>query len=116
MVIAIGDMHSPNKLNIPGEDLAHVDHYFTDPHKYFRKKLLIVGGRNSAAEAALRCWRAGAEVTLSYRRAEFDDKSIKHFLLPDLLVQIEDGLIVREYVLQNQTPLSFIINLQFSYS
>jgi thioredoxin reductase (NADPH) len=93
LVIAIGDMHRPNKLNIPGEDLPHVDHYFTDPHKYFRKKLLIVGGRNSAAEAALRCWRTGAEVTLSYRRAHFDEKSVKHFILPDLLTQIELGTI-----------------------
>jgi thioredoxin reductase (NADPH) len=93
VAIAIGDMHYPNKLDIPGEELPHVDHYFVDPHRYFRKKLLIVGGRNSAAEAALRCWRAGAEVTLSYRRAAFDEKSVKHFILPDLLAQIELGTI-----------------------
>ena len=93
VVIAIGDMHRPSKLDIPGEDLPNVSHYFTDPHKFFRKKLLIVGGRNSAAEAALRCWRAGAEVTLSYRRMTFDEKSVKHFILPDLLAQIELGTI-----------------------
>jgi len=93
VVVAIGDMHSPNKLGLPGEDLPHVDHYFVDPHRYFRKKLLIVGGRNSAVEAALRCWRAGAEVTLSYRRATFDEKSVKHFILPDLLAQIKLGTI-----------------------
>lgn len=93
IVIATGDMQAPNKLGIPGEDLPHVDHYFVDPHKYFRKKLLIIGGRNSAVEAALRCWRAGAEVTLSYRRATFDEKSVKHFILPDLLTQIELGTI-----------------------
>jgi thioredoxin reductase (NADPH) len=93
VVIAIGDMHSPNKLGIPGEALAHVDHYFTDPHRYFRKKLLIIGGRNSAVEAALRCWRAGAEVTISYRRDTFDEKSVKHFILPDLLAQIKLGTI-----------------------
>ena len=86
-------MHHPNKLGIPGEDLPHVDHYFVEPHKYFRKRLLIVGGRNSAAEAALRCWRAGAQVTLSYRQASFDEKSVKHFILPDLLAQIELGTI-----------------------
>ena len=89
VVIAIGDMHSANILGIPGEDFAHVDHYFTDPHRYFRKKLLIIGGRNSAAEAALRCWRAGAEVTISYRRNNFDEQSVKHFILPDLLAQIK---------------------------
>ena len=93
VIIAIGDMHRPNELNLPGEELPHVDHYFIDPHRYFRKKLLIVGGRNSAAEAALRCWRAGAEVTLSYRRATFDEKSVKHFILPDLQAQIEMGTI-----------------------
>jgi thioredoxin reductase (NADPH) len=62
-----------------------------DPHRYFRQRLLIVGGRNSAAEAALRCWRAGSQVTLSYRRASFDSRSVKHFILPDLLTQIELG-------------------------
>lgn len=93
VVLAIGDMHRPNRLDIPGEDLPHVDHYFVEPHRYFRKRLLIVGGRNSAAEAALRCWRAGAQVTLSYRRACFDEKSVKHFILPDLLAQIELGTI-----------------------
>ncbi len=93
VIIAIGDMHRPNTLGIPGEDLPQVDHYFVDPHRYFRKKLLIIGGRNSAAEAALRCWRAGVEVTISYRRATFDEKSVKHFILPDLLAQIETGTI-----------------------
>jgi thioredoxin reductase (NADPH) len=91
LVLAIGDMHGPNLLNIPGEDLSHVSHYFVDVHPYFRQRLLIVGGRNSAAEAALRCWRAGAQVTLSYRRAEFDAKLIKHWILPDLMAQIELG-------------------------
>jgi thioredoxin reductase (NADPH) len=102
VVIAIGDMHRPNRLEIPGEDLPHVDHYFVEPHRYFRKKLLIIGGRNSAAEAALRCWRAGVEVTLSYRRASFDERSVKHFILPDLLTQIELGTIK---FLPETTPL-----------
>ena len=93
VVLAIGDMHAPNSLAIPGEDLPHVSHYFRDPHDYFRRRLLIVGGRNSAAEAALRCWRAGAEVTISYRRARFDERRVKHWLLPDLLAQIEAGTI-----------------------
>jgi thioredoxin reductase (NADPH) len=91
VVLAIGDMHYPNFLNIPGEDLPHVSHYFHDPHDYFRRRLLIVGGKNSAVEAALRCWRAGAQVTISYRRASFDQERVKHWLLPDLLAQIEAG-------------------------
>jgi thioredoxin reductase (NADPH) len=91
LVLATGDMHAPNRLNILGEDLPHVSHYFKDPHAYFRKRLLIVGGRNSAVEAALRCWRAGSQVTISYRRGEFDESLVKSHLLPDLKAQIEFG-------------------------
>ena len=93
IVLAIGDMDAPNMLGIPGEGLPHVSHYFRDPHQYFRKRLLVVGGKNSAVEAALRCWRAGSQVTISYRRAEFDEKSVKHHILPDLKTQIELGTI-----------------------
>jgi thioredoxin reductase (NADPH) len=91
LILATGDMHSPNRIGVRGEDLPHVSHYFTDPHRYFRRRMLIVGGRNSAAEAALRCWRAGAQVSLSYRRPHFDEKTVKHWILPDLLAQIESG-------------------------
>jgi len=91
VVIAFGDMHAPRLLDIPGEHLPHVSHYFHDPHEYFRKRLLVVGGRNSAVESALRCWRAGAEVAISYRRAAFQDKIVKQSLLPDLMAQIEVG-------------------------
>jgi thioredoxin reductase (NADPH) len=93
LALAIGDMHWPNRLGIPGEDLPHVSHYFRDPHDYFRRRLLIVGGKNSAAEAALRCWRAGARVTVSYRRSRFDQQRVKHWLLPDIEAQIEAGTI-----------------------
>ena len=93
IVMAVGDMHWPNRLGIPGEDLPHVAHYFRDPHDYFRRRLLIVGGKNSAAEAALRCWRAGARVTVSYRGARFDQQRVKHWLLPDIEAQIEAGTI-----------------------
>lgn len=93
VVLASGDMHRPHRLDIPGEDLPHVNHYFQDVHRYFRQRLLIVGGRNSAAEAALRTWRAGAQVTLSYRRAAFDERRVKHWILPDLQAQIELGMI-----------------------
>lgn len=91
LILAIGDMHAPNLLNIPGEDLPHVCHYFHDPHEYFRKRLLIVGGRNSAAEAALRCWRCGSQVAISYRQARFNEEKVKNHILPDLLAQIEFG-------------------------
>jgi thioredoxin reductase (NADPH) len=93
VVLAIGDMRWPNPVGIPGEELPHVSHYFRDPHDYFRRRLLIVGGRNSAAEAALRCWRAGAQVTLSYRRERLDERRVKHWILPDLVAQFEAGTI-----------------------
>ena len=93
VVLAVGDMHRPRRLEIPGEDLLHVSHYFDEPHQYFRQKLLIVGGRNSAAEAAIRCWRAGAQVSLSYRREEFDSRSIKYWILPELQSLIKAGQI-----------------------
>jgi len=91
IVIAFGDMHRPRVLGIPGEDLPHVSHYLHDPHDYFRKRLLIVGGRNSAVESALRCWRMGAEVAISYRRPAFKERIVKATILPDLLTQIERG-------------------------
>jgi thioredoxin reductase (NADPH) len=84
VVLTIGDMHRPRRLDIPGEDLRHVSHYFTDPHIYFQQRLMVVGGRNSAVEAALRCHHAGAKVTLSYRRDSFDARSVKYWLLPEL--------------------------------
>lgn len=91
LVLATGDMADPKRLDIPGEGLPQVTHYFTDPHRYFRKRLTVVGGRNSAVEAALRCWRAGSKVTISYRRAEFSPRWVKPSILPDTMTQIRNG-------------------------
>ena len=93
VVTAIGDMHFPQMLKIPGEDLEHVSHYFDEPHRYFGQKLLIVGGRNSAVEAAIRCARAGALVTIVCRKADFDTDHIKYWLLPEIRAQIKAGQI-----------------------
>lgn len=91
VVLAIGAMHAPRTLGIPGEELPHVTHYFRDPHTYFGKRLLIVGGRNSAVEAAVRCQRAGADVTLAYRRNDFDAKVVKFWLLPEIKALMRDN-------------------------
>lgn len=91
VVLAIGDMHRPRLLHIPGEELAHVSHFFDEPHTYFRRDLLIVGGGNSAVEAAIRCHRAGARVAMSYRRDAFDDRTIKYWLLPEIRWLIQTG-------------------------
>ena len=94
VVLAIGDMHRPRLLQIPGEQLPHVSHYFDEPHRYFRQRLLIVGGRNSAVETAIRCQRAGARVTISYRKASFDPQRIKYWLTPEIEMLIKTGKIV----------------------
>ncbi len=93
VVLAIGDMHRPRRIGVPGEDLPHVSHYFGDPHQYFRRRVLVVGGQNSAVEAAIRCYRVGAEVTLSYRGGELDANRIKFWLLPEIRSLIRDGRI-----------------------
>jgi thioredoxin reductase (NADPH) len=91
VVLAIGDMHGPRRLGIPGEDLPHVSHYLAEPHRYFRRRVLIVGGKNSAVEAAIRCSRVGAEVTVSYRGAELDAQRVKYWLLPEIRALLRDG-------------------------
>jgi len=93
VVLAVGDMHHPRMLHIPGEDRPNVSHYFEDPHMYFMKRLLIVGGKNSAVEAALRCHRVGAHVSISYRGDSFDERAIKYWLLPELQSLIADSKI-----------------------
>jgi thioredoxin reductase (NADPH) len=93
LVLCTGGTDKPRRLNIPGEDLPHVSHYFRDPHPYFRKKVLVVGGKNSAVETALRCHHAGANVSLSYRGPQLDPRSIKYWLLPEINGLIQDGRI-----------------------
>jgi thioredoxin reductase (NADPH) len=91
VILATGGTAAPRKLGVPGESLPHVSHYMQDPHAYFRKRVLIVGGKNSAVEAALRLHNAGAEIVMSYRRAEFNAKSIKYWLYPEITGLIKSG-------------------------
>ena len=102
VVIAIGSMHRPRLLGIPGESLPHVEHYFREPHPYFGQRLVIIGGKNSAVEAAIRCQRAGADVTLAYRRADFDPAHVKFWLLPEIRSMVRDD---RVRVLFSHTPI-----------
>ncbi len=91
VVLATGDMSEPKLLGVPGEELPHVSHRFVEPHRYFRRRLLVVGGRNSAVEAALRCFRAGADVTISYRRRELDRKRVYSRYHLEIGILIEKG-------------------------
>ena len=92
VVLAIGYYEHPNYLGVPGEDLPHVSHYYTDAHPYYRQRVVIVGGKNSAAEAALELFRAGAHVTLVHRRAALGE-SIKYWVKPDIENRIKEGSI-----------------------
>ena len=83
VVMAIGYYDLPNYLGIPGEDLPHVAHYYTEAHPYYRRRVVIVGGKNSAAETALELFRAGVQVTLVHRHATLGD-SIKYWVRPDI--------------------------------
>ncbi|HEY3128627.1 MAG TPA: YpdA family putative bacillithiol disulfide reductase [Acidobacteriota bacterium] len=89
VILALGYYDHPNYLGIPGEQLPKVSHYFTEVHPFFRKKVAIIGGKNSAAEAALLLYRAGADVTLIHRR-EALSKDIKYWVLPDIENRIKN--------------------------
>lgn len=89
LIIATGSTSFPRRLNIPGEDLEHVSVKMLDPHKYFQKRVLIIGGKNSAVEAALRCYQVNAAVSIALKREQFSPKEIKYWLLPELMGRIE---------------------------
>jgi thioredoxin reductase (NADPH) len=92
VVIATGYFGTPNPLNVPGEDLPHVSHLYREGHEAFQRDAIVVGGGNSAAEAALDLWRHGAKVTLVHFGPSFD-KNIKPWVLPDLQNRLKDGSI-----------------------
>jgi thioredoxin reductase (NADPH) len=92
IVVATGYYDLPNRLNIPGEDLPHVSHYYTEPHSFWEQDVVVVGGKNSAAEAALELYRSGARVTLVHRRAELG-QNIKYWVRPDIQNRISAGQI-----------------------
>ena len=96
VVIATGAYDFPNTCGIPGEDLPHVSHYYTQPHPYFRRQVVVVGGKNSAAEAALDLYRAGASVTLVHRRSALGD-SIKYWVKPDIENRIAEGSVAARF-------------------
>ena len=92
VVVATGYFGSPNRLGVPGEDLPHVTHLYKEGHEAFLQDVVVVGGGNSAAEAALDLWRSGARVTLVHFGPTFD-KKIKPWVLPDFTNRVKEGLI-----------------------
>jgi thioredoxin reductase (NADPH) len=97
LVFATGGTDHPRRLNVPGEELPHVSKYFQDPHQYFGRNLLVIGGKNSAVEAALRSHHAGAKVAMSYRREGLPEKSIKYWLMPEMTGLIDAGRIAAHF-------------------
>ena len=83
VVVATGYYDLPNEMGVPGEQLPHVSHYYTEPHPYWNQDVAVIGGKNSSAEAALDLWRNGARVTLLVRGADVG-ASLKYWVRPDL--------------------------------
>jgi thioredoxin reductase (NADPH) len=92
VVLATGAFDRPNLIGVSGEDLPHVAHYYREPHPFYRRRVLVVGGKNSAAEAALDLYRNGARVTLVHRGERLAE-SIKYWVLPDIENRIKEGSI-----------------------
>ncbi|CAH2715715.1 Ferredoxin--NADP reductase [Neobacillus rhizosphaerae] len=96
VVIATGYYDHPNYMNVPGEDLPKVYHYFKEAHPYFNKDVCVIGGKNSSVDAALELVKAGARVTVLYRGKEYSP-SIKPWILPEFEALVRTGTILMEF-------------------
>ena len=92
IIIATGFYGQPFMLNVPGEDLPNVTHYYNDPHGYAFQKVLIAGANNSAVDAALETYRKGASVTMVIRDEQVGER-VKYWVRPDIINRIEEGAI-----------------------
>ena len=104
LVVATGYYDLPNYLGIPGEGLSKVKHYYHEPHPFYGLDVLVIGGKNSAAIAALDLWRHGAKVTLVHRGPEMH-RHVKYWILPDINNRIKNGEI-KAYFNSNVTNIS----------
>lgn len=118
IIIATGFYDIPYLLNIPGEDLPKVKHYYDDPHYYAFQKVAVVGAQNSAVDAALETWRKGADVTMIVRGPEIG-RRVKYWVRPDIDNRIAEGSIkayfnsmvteIREKEIVVQTPQGTLV-------
>lgn len=92
VVVSTGFFDQVNPLGVPGEDLPKVTHYYREPYPYVSQDVAIIGARNSAAKAALDCYRHGARVSLVVRGSALSDK-VKYWIRPDLENRIAEGSI-----------------------
>ncbi|MBK0384509.1 YpdA family putative bacillithiol disulfide reductase [Pedobacter sp. SD-b] len=92
IIISTGFYDMPALMNIPGEELPKVKHYYKNPHFYAMQKVVVVGASNSSVDAALECYRKGAEVTMVIRGEKINDR-VKYWVRPDIINRIEEGSI-----------------------
>jgi len=113
IIIATGFYDIPYLLNVPGENLPKVTHYYKEPHSYAFQKVIVVGAQNSAVDAALETWRKGADVTMVIRKEDIGAR-VKYWVRPDIINRIQEGSIkayynsavtaIREHEVDIQTP------------
>ena len=92
VIISTGFYDIPNLMNIPGEDLEKVKHYYTEPYPYAKQKIVVIGSSNSSVDAALETYRKGAEVTMIIRNSEISE-NVKYWVKPDIENRIAEGSI-----------------------
>ena len=92
IVLATGFYDLPNLMHVPGEELPKVLHYYKEPWPFVGQKVLVIGGANSAVDAALECWRKGAQVSMALLGDEVDE-NVKYWVRPDILNRIKEGSI-----------------------
>src|SRR5699024_1735652 len=103
ITIATGFYGIPNLLNIPGEDLPKVTHYYNDPHFYYGQKTIVIGASNSAADAALEIYRKGGDVAMVVRGDDIGER-VKYWVRPDIKNRIAEGSI-KAYFNANATEI-----------
>ncbi|MEB3056053.1 YpdA family putative bacillithiol disulfide reductase [Bacillus pseudomycoides] len=96
IVVATGYYDNPNYMNVPGEKLEKVSHYFKEGHPYFDRDVVVIGGKNSSVDAALELVKAGARVTVLYRGREYS-QSIKPWILPEFEALVRNGTIQMQF-------------------
>lgn len=92
VVVATGFYDIPNYMNVPGEDLPKVSHYYDEPHLYVNQKVAVIGASNSSVDAALECYRKGADVTMIVRKPAIGER-VKYWVKPDIENRIKEGSI-----------------------
>lgn len=117
IIIATGFYGIPYLLDVPGESLPKVTHYYNDPHFYAFQKVLVIGANNSAVDAALETWRKGADVTMVVRNAEIGER-VKYWVRPDIINRIREGSIkayfnatvveIKEHEVKINTPAGLL--------